>query len=134
MYDVMRFWLRRGVDGFRVDVIYHLIKDDGYRDNPANPAFVPGGDPAHRLLPEYTADRPEVQGIVLEMRRVLDEFGTPASARVLIGEVYLPVQRLMSYYGMDAAGVLRGAQLPFNFHLIGTDWQAHGDRPTGARI
>jgi alpha-glucosidase len=43
---------------------------------------------------------------------------------VLIGEVYLPVQRLMSYYGMDAAGVLRGAQLPFNFHLIGADWQA----------
>lgn len=124
MYDVMRFWLRRGVDGFRVDVIYHLIKDDGYRDNPANPAFVPGADPTHRLLPEYTADRPEVQGIVLEMRRVLDEFGTPASTRVLIGEVYLPVQRLMSYYGMDAAGVLRGAQLPFNFHLIGTDWQA----------
>ncbi|HWH82178.1 MAG TPA: alpha-amylase family glycosyl hydrolase [Burkholderiaceae bacterium] len=124
MYEVMRFWLRRGVDGFRVDVIYHLIKDDEYRDNPVNPAFVPGGDPAHRLLPEYTADRPEVQSIVLEMRRVLDEFGTPESARVLIGEVYLPVQRLMNYYGMDAAGVLRGAQLPFNFHLIGADWQA----------
>jgi alpha-glucosidase len=124
MYDVMRFWLRRGIDGFRVDVVYHLIKDDGYRDNPINPAFVPGGDPAHRLLPDYTADRPEVQDIVLEMRRVLDEFGTPASARVLIGELYLPVQRLMSYYGMDAAGVLRGAQLPFNFHLIGIDWQA----------
>ena len=35
MYDVMRFWLRRGVDGFRVDVIYHLIKDDLFRDNPA---------------------------------------------------------------------------------------------------
>ena len=44
---------------------------------------------------------------------------------MLIGEIYLPVQRLMSYYGMDAAGVLRGAQLPFNFHLIGADWQAH---------
>ena len=38
MYDVMRFWLRRGVDGFRVDVIYHLIKDEYFRDNPPNPA------------------------------------------------------------------------------------------------
>jgi len=124
MYDVMRFWLRRGVDGFRVDVIYHLIKDDQYRDNPANPAFVAGGDPSHRLLPEYTTDRPEVQDIVLEMRRVLDEFSTPDSARILIGEVYLPFKRLMSYYGVDSAGVLHGAQLPFNFHLIGANWQA----------
>jgi glycosidase len=33
MYDVMRFWLRKGVDGFRVDVIWHLIKDSAFRDN-----------------------------------------------------------------------------------------------------
>ncbi|CAN5499659.1 alpha-amylase family glycosyl hydrolase [soil metagenome] len=124
IYDVMRFWLTRGVDGFRVDVLYHLIKDDAYRDNPVNPAFVPGGDPAHRFLPVYTTDRPEVQGIVREMREVLDEFGTPESTRVLIGELYLSIQRLMGYYGRDSSGVLRGAQLPFNFHLIGADWQA----------
>jgi alpha-glucosidase len=124
MFDVMRFWLRRGVAGFRVDAIYHLIKDEYFRDNPPNPAFVPGGDPAHRLLPKFTADLPEVQAIVMEMRRVLDQFGSAESSRLLIGEVYLPVQNLMNYYGMDAAGVLRGAQLPFNFHLIGAKWQA----------
>jgi alpha-glucosidase len=124
MFDAMRFWLRRGVDGFRVDVIYHLIKDELFRDNPLNPAFVPGGDPAHRLLPQYTVDLPEVQAIVSEMRRVLDEFSSLESSRLLIAELYLPAHRLMSYYGMDAAGVLRGAQLPFNFHLIGAKWQA----------
>jgi alpha-glucosidase len=37
MHDVMRFWLRKGVDGFRIDVIWHLIKDDQFRDNPLNP-------------------------------------------------------------------------------------------------
>ena len=58
------------------------------------------------------------------MRRVLDEFCNAASSRLLIGEVYLPVPRLMSYYGMRCCGVLRGAQLPFNFHLIGAKWQA----------
>ena len=36
MYDAMRFWLRRGVDGFRIDVLYHIIKDDQFRDNPPN--------------------------------------------------------------------------------------------------
>jgi alpha-glucosidase len=124
MYDAMRFWLKRGVDGFRVDVIYHLLKDAALRDNPPNPAFVPGGDPSHRLLPLHTTDQPEVQQIVIEMRRVLDEFNGPTSSHVLIGEVYLPIDRLMRYYGLDAAGVLRGAQLPFNFHLIGAQWQA----------
>ena len=34
MHEVMRFWLRKGVDGFRVDVIWHLIKDAQFRDNP----------------------------------------------------------------------------------------------------
>ncbi|CAN5301051.1 alpha-amylase family glycosyl hydrolase [soil metagenome] len=124
MFEVMRFWLRRGVDGFRVDVLYHLIKDDEYRDNPVNPAYVAGEDPAHRFSPLYTSDRPEVQEVVLEMRRVLDEFSTCQSTRILIGELYLPIARLIDYYGRDAAGVLRGAQLPFNFHLIGIDWNA----------
>src|SRR3977135_3949146 len=60
VYDVMRFWLRRGVDGFRVDVIWHLIKDDQFRDNPTNPNFHAGDPPHHAVVPLYTADRPEV--------------------------------------------------------------------------
>ena len=124
MYEVLRFWLRRGVDGFRVDVIYHLIKDAQFRDNPPDPEFMPGSDPAHRLLPVYTVDQPEVHDIVIEMRRVLNEFSDGRSDRLLIGETYLPIPRLMAYYGRDQAGVLQGAQLPFNFHLIGAHWQA----------
>ena len=38
MCNVLRFWLDRGVDGFRVDVIWLVIKDDQFRDNPPNPA------------------------------------------------------------------------------------------------
>src|SRR5207253_72508 len=60
IYDIMRFWLRRGVDGFRVDVIWHLIKDDQFRDNPFNPAFHAGEPPHHALVPLYTTDRPGV--------------------------------------------------------------------------
>ena len=54
---------RRGVDGFRVDVIWHLIKDDGFRDNPPNPDFRAGEPPHRRLLPLYSADRPEVHDV-----------------------------------------------------------------------
>src|SRR5215218_905938 len=41
MYDVLRFWMDRGVDGFRVDVMWLLIKDDELRDNPPNPDWKP---------------------------------------------------------------------------------------------
>ena len=37
MYDVMRFWLDRGVDGFRIDALEVLLKDEQFRDNPVNP-------------------------------------------------------------------------------------------------
>jgi alpha-glucosidase len=116
MQEVMRFWLRKGVDGFRVDVIWHLVKDDRYRDNPINPQFRPGDPPNRRLLPVYTADRPEVHDVIGAMRRVIDGFND----RVLIGEIYLPIERLMAYYGRDLSGV----HLPFNFSLISARWQA----------
>lgn len=116
MHDVMRFWLRRGVDGFRVDVMWHLMKDDLLRDNPQNPDFAPGRQPYERLIPLYSTDRPEVHAVVAEMRLVIEEFGD----RVLIGEIYLPPEKLVAYYGRD----LTGAHLPFNFALISTPWNA----------
>jgi alpha-glucosidase len=118
MHGVLRFWLDRGVDGFRVDVLWLLIKDDQFRDNPPNPAFKPGDPPNARQIGLYTADRPEVQEIVSGLRRVVDEY----EERVLIGEIYLPIERLMAYYGVD----LEGAHLQFNFQLLQAPWNARG--------
>jgi alpha-glucosidase len=116
IYEVMRFWLRKGVDGFRVDVIWHLIKDAEFRDNPPNPHFHEGRAPHEKILTRYSTDQPEVHDVIAEMRRVVDDFGS----RVLIGEVYLPLHRLVAYYGND----LGGAHLPFNFALLSTLWSA----------
>ena len=117
MFDVLRFWLRRGVDGFRVDVMWMLIKDDQLRDNPPNPSYRPGASSHDQLIPLYTADRPEVQEVVAAMRAVLDE----DADHVLIGELYLPIDRLVAYYGHEG----RGAHLPFNFQLLlMQDWHA----------
>ena len=116
MFEALRFWLRKGVDGFRVDVMWLMIKDDQFRDNPPNPAYKVGQASRERFLPIYDSDRPEVQPLVAEMRSVLDEFGD----RVLIGEIYLPIPRLMEYYGPK----LEGANLPFNFQLLQCPWTA----------
>jgi alpha-glucosidase len=116
VYDVLRFWLRRGVDGFRVDVMWHLIKDAAFRDNPPNPDWTPDRPGIERLLALYSEDQPEVHEVVAEMRGVLDEF----EDRVLIGEIYLPIDRLVAYYGEN----LRGAHLPFNFQLLSAPWNA----------
>ncbi|WP_395665678.1 alpha-amylase family glycosyl hydrolase [Methylocella sp.] len=116
MLDVLRFWLRRGVDGFRVDVISQIVKDEQFRDNPENPDWTQERPEIERRLQLYSGDRPEVHALVAEMRAVLEEFGHG----VLIGEIYLPPERLVAYYGE----ALRGAHLPFNFQLLETPWEA----------
>lgn len=114
VYDIMRFWLDKGVDGFRVDVMWHMIKDDQFRDNPPNPDYSPDQPEHYRLIPAYSEDQAEVHGVVEEMRAVVDDYAD----RVLIGEIYLPIDRLVAYYGREGSG----AHLPFNFQLITLPW------------
>ena len=104
MFEAMRFWLRRGVDGFRVDVIWLLIKDGQFRNNPPGPADSSDAD-------MFNADRPEVHEVIAAMRAVVDEF----PERVLIGEIYLPIERLMSYYGTRER---TECQLPVHLQLL----------------
>ncbi len=120
MYDVLHFWFARGVDGFRIDVLWHLIKAEGFPDNPPNPAYDAslGLGEMHRVLQIHSTDQAEVHVIAGEMRRIADSYGE----RVLIGEIYLPLKRLMHYYGREIAGV----HLPFNFQLIEAPWNAKG--------
>jgi alpha-glucosidase len=117
MYDVLRFWLERGVDGFRVDTLWLLLKDDQWRDNPFNPDWKPGDPAEQRQSRLYVEDRPGIHEIVREMRNTLKAYGE----RVLIGEIYLPVERLVHYYGET----LDEAHLPFNFQLLSLPgWEA----------
>jgi alpha-glucosidase len=116
MMDVLQFWLERGIDGFRVDVMWHLIKDNQFRDNPPNPHFESHMLTYDEFIPAYSTDQPEVHDIVRSMRRVLDSY----SDRMMIGEIYLPLEKLMMYYGIDNTG----AHLPFNFLLLNIPWEA----------
>jgi alpha-glucosidase len=116
MTDIMEFWLERGVDGFRIDVMWHLIKDKHLRDNPPNPHYEKHMLTYDKLLPVFSTDQPEVHDIVHEMRKVLDKYDD----RMMIGEIYLPVHKLVAYYGTDN----KGAHLVFNFLLLLIPWEA----------
>ena len=118
MEDTIRFWLDRGVDGFRVDVIHKLIKDAALRDNPPPPV-----DEEHPLKHYfgqqhlYDDDQPEVHALLRHWRRLLDEYGT----RTMVGEVYLfDLERVAAYHG-DGHDEL---PLAFNFGFLWSPWSA----------
>jgi alpha-glucosidase len=117
MLDVMRFWLDRGVDGFRVDVIGLTLKDPLFRDEPLNPAW-DGVNPFMSLQHIYTANLPEVHGLIRQMRAVLDEYDD----RMMVGETYVPNEMLAQYYGGPEGPE---CHLPFNFQLILAPWKAN---------
>ncbi len=129
MLGEMRVWLDRGIDGFRVDVIWLMIKDAAMRDEPPNPSWR-GGVPHGSLSHIYTADQFEVHSLIRTMRALLDEFSAEGRERVLIGEIYLPNDSLMHYYGDDptASGLGDECHLPFNFQLLESAWDAQGVR------
>lgn len=117
MMDVLRFWFDRGVDGFRIDVLWHIVKHEDLPDNPANPAWTPAVRDRDRLIQMHSTDQPEAHALSADMRRVADEYGD----RVLIGEIFLPNDRLARWYGTPEQPQVH---LPFNFQLVENDWSA----------
>lgn len=121
MLDVLRFWMKRGVDGFRMDVVGLIIKDAELRDNPPNPK-VPPNLPANNLyrrqLQAYSEDQDEVHEVIRKIRGVLDEYPD----RCGIGELWGKLERWARYYGAGPNG--DELQLPFNFRLMDQPWKA----------
>jgi len=128
MVDTLRFWMERGVDGFRMDVIGLLIKDAEFRDNPPNPDADPHllpNDLHRRQLPTYTEDQDEVHEVIREIRRVLDEYDD----RCGIGELWGELPRWVRYYGSGSTGSSGDElHLPFNFRLKDQIWEAQAMR------
>ena len=109
MYDAMRFWLKRGVAGFRIDAVSRLFEDPNLHDDPILPGTNPYGDP--NIVHKYTDNLPEVHEVLREMRKVVDEFpGDP----VLISEADEPnIAELTKMYGKTNDEV----QLPMDFQI-----------------
>jgi alpha-glucosidase len=97
MFDAMRFWLDRGVAGFRLDAITTLFEDAQLRDETLLPGTNAQGDP--NVAHEHTNNLPEVHAVMRRMRSMVDQY---PGGRVLIGETYVPkTADLDAWYGGD---------------------------------
>jgi alpha-glucosidase len=113
--EILRFWLDRGVDGFRIDVAHGLVKDASLADEPE--PF-----PAARFSSDWRTaiDRPEVHDIYRDWHRLV---GAYAGDRVLVGEVvFSDPRRIAPYLRADEL------QLAFNFSLLFEPWDAQAIR------
>jgi alpha-glucosidase len=116
MGNVLRFWLDRGVDGFRVDASAVMAKDPLMRDNPPEPNCSEATPPPRRWKPIFTDDRPQNMEYLEYIRSVVEEY----DERVLAGEVQGTVDRIGHFYGNSRPRL----HLPLNFALHDSLWDA----------
>lgn len=122
MLDVLRFWMERGVDGFRMDAVLFMMKDPLLRDNPPNTealqTFHKSMGGFDSLLHIYDNAHPDLHDVFHEIRKLLDEYSAE-QPRVAIAEMHVydwPVWA--SYYGKS----LDELHMPFNFGLLKVQW------------
>lgn len=119
---VMRFWLDRGIDGFRVDAAQNLIKDAKLRDNPpATRPVVPFPPEPGGLRRRWTVDQPGVRRVLRQIRAVVDEYPD----KFLLGEVWAPPDRLASYLRLQGGP---GLHAVLDMELGLSDWDARAFR------
>lgn len=105
MLDTLRFWLDRGVDGFRLDIVNALFEDPEFRDNPFTFKVLPSDDDPSMLFQtsENTLNHPDTLAFMKELRAVMDSYDNPA--RFLVGEVNAPIGRVLAHCGENADGL-----------------------------
>lgn len=117
MLDILRFWLDRGVDGFRIDAPECIYKDWRFLDEPSNPMFQTGQDSSyHSLQHIYTYALPENIEFIKKIADVLEEYKN----KFMVTEVWSPMEQLIETYNL----VGRDFYTPFNFGLITLPWKA----------
>ncbi|MDQ1687924.1 MAG: alpha-glucosidase [Frankiaceae bacterium] len=113
---ILRFWLDRGVDGFRIDVAHGLYKDAELRDNPEAGRLVPGAPAYESINAKHNWDQPETIEVFRRWRQITDSY---AGDRMMVGEVFLfDLGRVASYAGADRL------HQAFNFMVMATPFEA----------
>ncbi|TQS72824.1 DUF3459 domain-containing protein [Rhodobacteraceae bacterium] len=120
LLDVFRFWLDRGVDGFRLDTVNYYFHDQTLRDNPAMPARETDRPPVSTYDMqdhEYDKNRPENLDFLKRMRALMDEY----QERCLIGEVGEVPHRALKIMQEYTAGSDR-LHMAYSFDMLGSEF------------
>lgn len=97
MFQIAKFWLDKGVDGFRLDIFHVIFKDAEFRDNPFHWSYLPKDDYVGFFTEwKYTINQPETVKLAEELRLVLDKF-TPE--RIMLGEIFGEDSQIKKYLG-----------------------------------
>ena len=120
MLDTMRFWLDRGVDGFRLDIVNAIYEDPEFRDNARSWSLFPSDDDPSMLLQarDRTLSHPDTLAFMKTLRSVVDEVGSPS--RFLVGEVTGSMEQVRAHCGERGDGL----NLAFLFHSLATRLEA----------
>jgi glycosidase len=103
MFHIIRFWLDKGVDGFRLDIFHAIYKNRFFRDNPFSWHFIPKDMQAGFFQQwKYSLNQPEAFELAVELRSLLDEYSPD---RILVGEVFGTDETLKRYLGDDQDGL-----------------------------
>lgn len=119
MFNTLRFWLNKGVDGFRLDIINAVYEDADLRNNPFALKLLPSEEDSSGLFQKHihTINHPDNFEFVKELRSVMEEYSDPE--RFLVGEIGASLEILKRYCG-DAVneGKTDGLHLTFQFQSL----------------
>ncbi|HSH55576.1 MAG TPA: alpha-amylase family glycosyl hydrolase [Candidatus Limnocylindrales bacterium] len=123
--DGMRFWLDKGVDGFRVDAVYWMGKDPLLTNDPPNPHYIPGSDDRNKaIIPHNSRGWPFIYAYLTEMADMLKEEKYQDSLRFMVTEAYPETHNPLESYLAFYIGVDPSVAAPFNFEGVTLAWQA----------
>ena len=121
MLDAIRFWLKLGVDGIRVDAVDWMAKDLKFRDNPPNPRYRPGhDDPFHKYLRRHSQNAAHLYKYLRAMAEVVK--ASPNG--FMVTETYPDRDDIVAEYRKIFENYDATVSAPFNFELIKLPWEA----------
>lgn len=117
MREVIEFWLKKGVDGFRVDALDHLAEDEEFKNDPYNPDYIPFTQSPYSAIEHTHSKSPrDVKTAINTLCDIADSHGD----KFIVSEAYIGIPQMVEMYSACRQGVYA----PFNFNLMQKPWIA----------
>ncbi|TXT61647.1 MAG: Oligo-1,6-glucosidase [Promethearchaeota archaeon] len=119
MFDIVKFWLNKGADGFRLDIFHAIYEDKEFRDNPFTFQLLPSDESTSSFFQKrkYDVNQPETYEFAIELRNLIDSY---KPERFLVGEVFGTIPEIKKYYGPQNNGL----NMIFLFKFTSTGFDA----------